>query len=293
MPISFDTVTKDQVRALVLELLRNHNTETAYNHSSGSSVRISPYRHIAWGMFYQRLIEKAGLINEHFARRGQFLIYAEEIVWEFIARGLIVPRAVRNDLKLDEPELGWSTEAIDDFSREYLVTPYDSAGYARHLAVLLPNLNSTATQAMEESIRAFNARCYASSVVMYGVAAESVLLEVFDAFVSSLEDGSQKQQMQKFADGAVLQKLRVLREKIALVAKNCVPLTKTPLKDAWEFGLSDLSNVVRQQRNNAGHPELRDNFNHGVALGFLCAAPHHLWLLTRLEEYFQQSMLRW
>lgn len=293
MSISFDTVTKDQVRALVLELLRKHNAETASNHNSGSSVRISQYRCIKWELFYQLLIEQAGLIKEHFARRGQFLLYAEEIVWEFIGRGLIVPRAVRNDFKMDEPELGWSTEAIDDFSREYLVTPYDSSSYARHLASLLPNLNSTAAQAMEEAVRAFNARCYASAVVMYGVAAESLLLRVFDAFVAALEDGAQKQQMQKFSDSAMLQKLRILREKVALVAKNHTPLMGNPLKDAWEFGLGDLSNVVRQQRNNAGHPELRVNFNHGVVLGFLCSAPHHLWLLTRLEEHFQQNVLRW
>lgn len=290
MSISLESVTKDQVRSLILALIRKHNAQTAANHNSDSGVRISPYRSMKWEEFYQKLIEEAGSMHEHMARRGSFLLYAEEIIWEFIGRGLLVPRAVRNDFRMDEPALGWSSEAIDDFSREYLVTPYDAVGYARHLTSLSPQLDPTAVHAMEESARAFNAKCYASAVVMYGVAAEAILLRVFDSFLASLSDNAQKQQMQRFADSSILPKFRALREKIPLVAKKHDPLMGNPLKDAWEFGLSDLSNVVRQQRNNAGHPELRENFQHGVVLGFLCSAPHHLHLLTKLEEYFRQNV---
>lgn len=296
MSISLDTITKDQVRALIFALLRNHNMQTAANHASDSGTKISPYRSIKWGEFYEKLIRDAGLINEHMAMRGQFLLYAEEIAWELISRGLLVPRAVRNDFSVEKStELGWSSEAIDDFSKDYLVTPYDPVGYAKHLATLRPNLGSTVIHAMEESIRAFNAKCYASAVVMYGVAAEAIALRVFDVFATSLRDPAHQQQVQKHADSSLLPKLRILREKIPLVAKKHDGLMDNPLKDSWEFGINDLSNVVRQQRNNAGHPELRDNFQHGVVLGFLCAAPHHLFLLAKLEEYFVQNsaMLGW
>ena len=146
---------------------------------------------------------------------------------------------------------------------------------------------------MAEAARAFNARCYASAAVMYGLAAESVLLRVFDSLVSALSDSAQQAKLKRHSSEPVLAKLREMDKVFPLLSPKCPDLKHGPLRDAWEFGLGDLSNVIRQQRNAAGHPELRANFTQGLVLGLLAAAPHHLALLSQLAAYLSAASLKY
>lgn len=270
----------------------------AINSGNTNGVRISPFQRMHSSEFYQRLLQEGNWVSTPPVTREKFVRFAEEVLWELVSRGWLVPMGHRRgDLNniIEEPGLyvGWTSEALQDFSQEIHVNPYDSSSYVRHLESFSPKLDSTTMQAMEESVRAFSARCYASAVVMYGVAAESVLLRVFDSLVHALSDPAQQAKLQKHSSDQVLQKLREMDRIFPLLSQNCPNLKRGQLKDAWEFGLGDLSNVIRQQRNAAGHPELRDNFTQGLVLGLLAAAPHHLSLLSQLAVYLGTASLKY
>jgi hypothetical protein len=247
-------------------------------------------------VFYKQLLEQGGWVSTLPAQREKFVRLAEELLWELVSRGWLVPTGHRSgDLKIvtEAPGLHvcWTSEALEDFSQDVHVSPYDSTSYLRHLDSFSPKLDETTMQAMAEAVRAFNARCYASAAVMYGVAAESVLLRVFDSLVRALSDQSQKSKLEKFSSKALLQKLREMDKIFPPLSQKCPALDTAPLKDAWEFGLGDLCGVIRQQRNAAGHPELRENFTQGLVLGLLTSAPHHLSSLSQLEAYLSTASL--
>lgn len=296
MTMNIENITKDEVRSLVPAIIKKHIRDIEARNTGGT--RLSPYQRMHCTAFYKLLLEEGDWASTPPSKREKFVRFAEEVLWELVSRGWLVPMGHRRgDLETPTEAPGlyvcWTSEALEDFSQDVHVSPYDSTSYLRHLNSFSPKLDTTTMQAMAEAVRAFNARCYASAAVMYGVAAESVLLRVFDSLVRSLSDTGQQSKLEKFSSKSVLHKLREMDIIFPLLSKNAPPLESAPLKDAWEFGLGDLSNVIRQQRNAAGHPELRGNFTQGLVLGLLAAAPHHLDLLSRLEAYLSGASLKY
>ena len=137
---------------------------------------------------------------------------------------------------------------------EKQVTPHDYDGYLQRITSHSPSIDLTTQMYLSESLRTYRTCNYLASTVMLGVASESVLLKVVDAMCGALDsqakiDTFKKATTGKFASTQHAEVWSRLRSHIALLPD--------PLKDVVEPHLSGMFNLIRESRNDAGHPKGR------------------------------------
>ena len=101
------------------------------------------------------------------------------------------------------PNLPWFR--ITDYGQKVLqagsIIPHDPSGYLDNLrAVGKTSLGNVALAYLEEALRCFTTGCHMASVLLLGVAAESVFLHLCDAVRSSLKNVNDQKAFQKLGD---------------------------------------------------------------------------------------------
>jgi len=160
--------------------------------------------------------------------------------------------------------------------------PADPDGFKRRLQRQAPDIDPRALAYLDEALRAFNARCYLSSSVMLGVAAEKVFLGLADAVVQALPSRTDKlsravssprvSQQQRFDE---LRKV-LDADRASLPGGLVDPLTFDAVAD-----------LLRVTRNAAGHPT-GTTIDEDTAHTHLAIAGGYLAKLTMLRQHFEQ-----
>ena len=172
---------------------------------------------------------------------------ANEIMWQLMFQGVILPGWDANNPQLPHFH-------VTDYGREVLqagrFAPHDPAGYLEELAAAAKSVVGQASRAyVEESLRCFNAGCHVASVLLLGVAAEAVLLElctVARSVVSGAEQG-------KF------DRLRGVKGRHRWIVSKYESLPRarrSGLSESLDLTLTSLYELIRRQRNELGHPQV-------------------------------------
>jgi hypothetical protein len=171
------------------------------------------------------------------------------VMWQLIILGVLVPgvRGYANN--------SWPHFSITEYGKNFLESegsaPYDPEGYLSCIAHDSPNVDDVVMLYLTESLQCFIRANYIASVVMVGVAAEKVILNLINAFANSLSDDSKAATFRR--------KTRNTMIKIQFdeLIKQLYPL-KNQLPDALsrdlETYLGSIFNLIRSYRNEAGHP---------------------------------------
>lgn len=172
-------------------------------------------------------------------------------MWLLLGQGLLV-----FGTNEDNPNWPWYrlTERGKAVAAAQPPQPYDPDGFLREFARKNPSADSVILAYLEEAVRAFNHGCPVAASVMIGGASEKALLLLVDAFGSAIKDAAKKAAFVKACGWSVYSKYRALKERLDLmISAGTLP---SPLK---EYTLSEVPGVfelIRRQRNEAGHPEL-------------------------------------
>jgi len=129
-----------------------------------------------------------------------------------LIQGVITPGTNSN------PTLPWFR--ITDYGQEVLkhekFVPHDPTNYLGELRAAAKTIVGTVTIAyVEEALRCFTAGCHMASVLLLGVAAESVFLQLCEVVRSSLKDSKDQNAFDKLQQ--VRQKHRWIVEKYTLL----------------------------------------------------------------------------
>lgn len=160
--------------------------------------------------------------------------------------------------------------------------PRDPDGYLKRLRAFKPAIDAAALRYVEESLRAFNSRCYLATSVMLGVASE----QVFDGLARSAvaaAKGSAKKLNEALENPRTSQFTRFTE-----LRKQLEPMrADLPEGLADTLTLDAVADLLRITRNEAGHPT-GSVVDEDTAYTHLQMGARYLQKMTLLQAHFDE-----
>jgi len=181
--------------------------------------------------------------------RSRFHVLENEVLWQLIIQGVITP-----GINAANPALPWFR--ITDYGQMVLeaerLVPHDSTGYLREIRDTASEVVVETTMAyLEESLRCYTSGCHMASVLLLGVASESVFLKLWEIVGENLTAERDQRDFRALDERyGIVPKHRWLTEKVAGLS----PEARRRLPENLQMTISSLYNLIRQQRNDLGHP---------------------------------------
>ncbi len=216
--------------------------------------------------------------------RKRFVVLANETMWQLLIQGVITAGSDSGDPNLPHFR-------ITDHGRKVLVAgrliPHDPTGYLDGLRDIKGKVSSGVMFAyIEEALRCFTAGCHVASVLLLGVAAESVFNHMCADVRDSLEKVAEKKKLDP--------KESVYKRHDWLVKKyNALPNeVKRKLPESLDLTFGSLGSLIRRQRNELGHPqETPPDISREQAFVFFQLFPEFVRDAQALAEYCKQNGL--
>lgn len=125
--------------------------------------------------------------------RRRFVVLANEVMWQLLAQGVITPG-------FDSANLSLPFFRVTDYGQKVLESgrfiPHDPTGYLDELRAMGGVITTDVTIAyVEEALRCFTSGCHLASVLLLGVAAESVFNGMCDIVRASLKNVSEQKKL--------------------------------------------------------------------------------------------------
>jgi hypothetical protein len=133
--------------------------------------------------------------------------------------------------------------------------PYDVDNFLREFASTNPTAHPIILEYVDEAVRTFIHGCYKSSSVMIGCASEKAVLELYGKFEISLTDPCKATMFKKFAKRALHTKFRLLKGSLDRMV-SAGKFGSSTLEDIITVDFPGIYDLIRRNRNQAGHPEL-------------------------------------
>lgn len=174
---------------------------------------------------------------------------AMEAVWSLISQGLAYIDYTQSATE------NWSlflTKAGLAAARDEAVNPDNSGEYLSQLASRVQQASETVMQYVREAVKSYTSRCYLASTVMLGVASEAAFLEMARSFASWLPDEQGKKFGKVIEDPRTnfITKFSEFRKRV----ESYKPNIPNELADNMSLTLDSVLDLLRINRNNAGHP---------------------------------------
>jgi len=214
-----------------------------------------------------------GLTNQE----QHFVIRA---LWELIIQGFLVPNNASSGTQ------GWSFVSFTDYGEKMILadrlTPYDPTMY---LAQFVEGLTDPIVNFyVEEALGCFRANCQTACALMLGVASERLFYLLLDSFLGVLASQRERDDLQKKTDGkSITSRYRELRKRLD-PKKGQLP---QPLCENLDTCLVSILNIIRQQRNDAGHPTDRV-VTRDEAYALLYVFPHYHNQMSELTLHLKE-----
>jgi len=187
--------------------------------------------------------------------KRQFDDLLREIIWEFVVTGIITPGN-----GLNYPQAGLPHFSISEFGRKVLAEeraiPHDPDGYLAEIRTAGEHcVDGVAVGYVEEALSCFTRGCYTASVLLLGVAAEAVVLKACDLIVKA---AAAKEYNIKTRHRRLVERYSALSKK----ERDEV------LPDGLDVTLTSAYDLIRQQRNDLGHPQVPPTIDRQHAFTF-------------------------
>jgi len=205
------------------------------------------------------------------------------IIWQLIIQGVLVP-GVRGS-----GDTSWPFFYITEYGKTYLETegsaPYDPDGYLSCIKEDSPNVDDAVLLYLTEGLQCFLRSNNIASVVMVGVAAEKVVLNLIDSFASAMSDVSEATTFRRKTQNAMI------KTQFDELTKRLYPLKQQlpgELSRDLETYLGSIFNLIRSYRNEAGHPS-GATVSHEIAYSNLQVFSYFSKNVHRLIQYLSNN----
>lgn len=179
--------------------------------------------------------------------RSYFEMMADEVLWQFFIQGVIT---IGKDAPNPAPPWFRLTRHGKKVLEAERFIPHDPTGYLDEVTQVAKSVVGQAALAyLEEALRCFTSGCHVASVLLLGIAAEAVLLKLFEDAGKGLGDNKERKKFEKAK--WIKQKHDWLVKKYSSIPPGA---RKTQLPESLDVTLSALYDLIRRQRNDLGHP---------------------------------------
>jgi hypothetical protein len=172
------------------------------------------------------------------------------IFWDLLIEGIIRP-GINDGVNLNLPHYHvteWGQQVVAAGSE---ATPYDPDGYLSRLQTAITSIDPVVVTYLNESLHTLRIGCLLSSTIAVGCASEKAFLLLVDAYAAALPSGAQK----KFRDdtnGKMIKRQSETFQK--RLNSHLKPLLPGDLAEGIDIIFSSVFEMIRNQRNSAGHP---------------------------------------
>lgn len=170
-----------------------------------------------------------------------------EIISNFLNEGILMWGLNRSNLAppfMRITSYGGKVLASED------VVPHDPDGFIKSFKEKVPNVDELILLYLVESIQTFRNNNLLSSLVMLGVASEASFNLLYDSFTKSLT-GPKKQKFERLATNI---SLKTKFDELMKELKRIEPSLPKDISENLESEIGGIFNLIRYQRNDAGHP---------------------------------------
>lgn len=145
---------------------------------------------------------------------------------------------------------------LTKYGREVLTKeepqPYDPHGYFEYLKKRVSKLDPITEMYLVESLETFLRNNLLASAVMLGVAAEAVFNKLYDGLGNSVQSEKIKKKFDDLRDSArTKSRIELVHDTLLVTYKAKID---TRFTDDFESKTDPLFNLIRQLRNDVGHP---------------------------------------
>ena len=167
-------------------------------------------------------------------------------MWQLIIQNVVTP-----GLNASSPELPWFrvTSYGEKVLAEERFSPHDPTGYLDEFGkVANSDVGEAAHPYVEEALRCFNAGCHAAALLMVGVGAEAVFLQLCEAIEQALKSEAERNKFEK------LQWVKAKHRWVVAKFEQLPSDQRKQLPESLDLTLTSLYDLIRRQRNELGHP---------------------------------------
>lgn len=174
----------------------------------------------------------------------------QELVWSLIVQGILVPG--RDDSNPNWPFLRLTAYGEQCLEAEQIL-PHDPDGYLHDFKTAVPGADPIIQEYLTEALQCFLRGLNRAAAVMLGGASEKAVLLLFDSYIDSIADPNLKRQLESDLDKArSIHRQFVIFEKAFTDVKTALP---RPLRENVDTSLRGIFDLIRNSRNEAGHPD--------------------------------------
>ena len=210
-----------------------------------------------------------------------------EVLWDLIVQRVLTIRDLGGH--------GWDAVALTDYGREVIReqrwSPYDADGYLKELAKKAPRLAKLCEMYIVEGLTCFRGGAYLATAVMLGAASEGNVLDLLERYHAAMAKAGMPEHS-GYQDK--VRKARSFYDKYQVFRRYFDPVRpKLPgrLVDDWEGQMDGVLHLIRNYRNDAGHPtrtgvERMDAFRTLVLFGHYCERIEQVgdWLESNTDK---------
>ncbi len=197
-------------------------------------------------------------INATGFRRGQLNIADADKMriydafWDLLIEGIVRPGFDAGNHKLPWIHV---TEIGKRLVTNKTPSPFDHDGYLARCRADIPNIDPVIVTYLAESLRTFRIGCYLASTVTLGCAAEKSLLLLMDATADALPSPAGLTFRAKIEPKMMRGKFEEFHKILEGRIRPALKQSHRDLDDFLDVQLDGIFDIIRTQRNAAGHPE--------------------------------------
>ncbi len=172
---------------------------------------------------------------------------ADEVFWDLFRQGIVI-------LGLDDHNQGLPWFRVSSLGKKLIEQgePYffhDLSSYEAVIRKAVPVIDGTILLYAKEAMQAYLSGCLLSATVMIGVAAEGLFLKLLDLIEQHATWGQTFKNV--FEQRTILPKLNKF---INLAEQHLMKVLPSEVKENFNTELVGIQNMIRNARNEAGHP---------------------------------------
>lgn len=282
-------MTKDfpfeQARSLLLEYLKTHSSGD-YLEVVDGVVKLAIDKRLATMQPGKPVTPIRGALPVHQSTIIKELV--RQGLWQLLVQGILV-------FGINETKPNWPHYRLTGYGQQVIANqgaqPYDPDNFLREFQSKNPAADPVIVKYIEEAVRAFNHNCPIAASVMLGGASEKAILILHETFGNAIADPMEKKRFFKADRGGIYSKYTVLKDRLdKMVAAKTLSGQLAELVSSEIPGTFEL---IRRQRNSAGHPELYAGIDTDTVFLNLRVFSEYTKKVYDLIEFFQGNPAKW
>lgn len=149
----------------------------------------------------------------------------------------------------------WPHLSLTDYGEKVIASngpvPNDTNGYLNRIKKEIPDLDSVIEAYLSESIRTYNINQLLSATITLGCASEKSLLLLIETYRDTFKDNTKQEKFIKKTEGKFI---KIQFKEFDKDFKGIMGQLPTDLKDNYTNTLTGIFEMIRRNRNLAGHP---------------------------------------